>query len=398
MEYLYRNSYGFIAKGKILRISDQAVYLCGCMDGKNSDNKLRQMFKKKYGIKLTLADFEKFIHKIESNNLLIGRVNNCLVSNLNYYVMKKQQELIAKRSIREPVYAGICYKYHPEELKRDLGECFASVNSLGSNIPVKKIRRLRGIIVPHSNIELSGPCAAWAYKVLDEMPMPEVFVFLAPDHSWSLKYPFSILLRDFRTPLGLIKVDKDFCRMLAKKKCGFSIFANNLAHLVEHAIEIQLPFLQYIYRQNMERVRIIPIICGNEPQSMLLKTKFKVLQKQFLHALKETIMEGNKRVVFVATGDLCHIGGWKTTHKFHERNKEIINLLKKANAEDFIKRFNSECYSSCGKMSFYTFLKMVKPATGRVLNYSWASKPSILRKNVRYEELINIGYVSMVFY
>lgn len=403
MGYIYHDDYGWVfGKARLqLSASEQATYLLVCMDGKTPDKVLRQKFKNRFGVDLVRRDFEEFVHRLEEYHLLADRVRGCLISKLHIYFIKKQEKIFERERIRKPSYSGICYSNIPKRLEKDLRNCFASVDNRKLDALLRGIHGLRGILVPHSNLDLSGPCAAWAYKALTKVAIPDLFVILAPDHSCSISYPFSVLLKDFRTPLGLVKTDKDLIRMLTKE-CSFNIFADSLAHMKEHAIEIQLPFLQYIYKKNLQKLRIISMLCKKEPPSSELEsTLFNAYRDQFLNALQKVIFKRGRNVVFVVTGDLMHIRGWKTTPQFHQKNKQIINLLKKANAEDVRMMLNSSRYTSCGRVSFYPFLRLLEPLRAKVLNYSWTSHSSSINKNrkkYQYLSLVNIGYVSMMFY
>jgi len=399
VEYVLDDGFGFLVGKTRLRLSEQAIFLCRGMNGRTSDEELRKMFKKRYGVEISEKDFKAFIRNLEKCDLLADKAKGFLMSKLSVSYGDKQLKIFKKKKIREPSYAGICYKSIPEELEKDLKMCFASVDNHKLDTLKRGMGRLRGIVVPHSNIELSGSCAAWAYRAIAKMPMFDLFIILAPDHSTSLINPFSVLPKDFSTPLGLVKTDKDFTRMLAKK-CNFDIFTGGPIHIQEHSVEMQLPFLQYIYRKNWKKPKIVPILCAHEPMSIDLNPDFYVQRDQFLQVLQKTINESGKKVVFIATGDLIHKNKARSpTARFHNTNKTIIRLLEKGNAQDF-KRGCSWRLKTCGRMSFYSFLRLLEPTRGKVLNYSWTSNSNFIKhkRDIQYERLVEIGYVSMAFY
>jgi hypothetical protein len=399
LKYLYHDQHGYeliSGKGR-LYLSGQAVLLGFLMNGKRSREEIMQKFENRYGLKLTNKDFGRFVRALRKYGFLEDREGDYLTSKLRWSIMEEQKKRFQKKRIREPYFAGSWYKDNPEELAKDLGICFASVDRCKLGIHGKRMERLKGIIVPHSNIELSGSCAAWAYQAVAERLLPDLVVLLAPDHFRFIKYPFSILAKDFRTPLGLVKVDRDIIKMLGEK-CNFNIFAYNTIHMVEHSIEIQLLFLQYLYRNDMKRLRIIPILCGQEPLS---STTINNHREQFLQLLQKIILKSGRKVVFIASGDLIHSDGWRPTPHFHKKNKEMIHLLEEGDAEDFRRRLKFGRYRSCGIMPFYVFLRLLAPTRGKVLNYSWTNKPNPFNRNVRfskYERLVNIGYASIAFY
>lgn len=402
MEYFYldRDTDEWRGGKNRLGISPEGIFLLRCMDGKTKDASIRQKFKESFGVGLSNKDFQKFKEESKTHLLLVRRKNGYLISKLSSNFIKKQLKIFKREKIRQAQYAGICYSGHPKKLKRDLRDCFSSVDNRRLEILTRGISRLKGIIVPHSNLELSGPCAAWAYQVVAKLSLPELLVILAPDHSRSICYPFLTLCKDFHTPLGLVKVDRDFIRILAKG-CSFNILADSTAHIQEHAIEIQLPFLQYIYRENMKRLRIVPILCATEPYDAEFESLFYTQQEQFLRTLEKLMLKTGKHIVLVATGDLMHVFQRNPSPEFHQDNRKIISWLEKLDVENFRSHLYDAKYTSCGKFSFYPFLRLlVSPKTkAKVLDYSWASKS--MRRNqgkVQYRNLVNIGYVSMIFY
>jgi hypothetical protein len=80
----------------------------------------------------------------------------------------------------------------------------------------------------------------------------------------------------------------------------------------------------------------------------------------------------------------------------------MINLLQTGRANTFKQGMNvTQKYLSCGRMPFYTLLRLLEPSQGVLLNYSWTSNSKLVDKNKaksEYENLMNIGYASMVFY
>jgi AmmeMemoRadiSam system protein B len=123
-------------------------------------------------------------------------------------------------------------------------------------------------------------------------------------------------------------------------------------------------------------------------------------QERFINALKKTILERRERTMIIASGDLIHQQQWAANSAFHKKNKEIIDLLKKGKTYAFKQGMILKQYNSCGLMQFYTLLRLLEPSKGVLLNYSWTSNSKFVDKNKAqsmYENLMNIGYASMVF-
>jgi hypothetical protein len=392
------NFFEYIVNKNRINLSEQAIYLSKKMDGKTADEELKEEFKNRFQLTLSNKNFRNFLNRLSVENLLIGKNNGYLISKLSPLYCKKLRDKYEKEKIKEANYAGICYKDKPEDLFTDLRRCFSLVNTSELRSLCKGRNSIKGIIVPHSNIELSGQCAAWAYKAIAENSLPDLFIVMGIDHSGLMKNPNSVLMKDFRTPLGVINVDKDFGRMLARN-CDFNIFNDSDVFLTEHSIELQLPFLQYISSQVKTNIRILPMLCKRR---MWKSEESADEQERFINALKKTIKESKKKTIVIASGDLVHEPLWEPSPIFHKKNREMINLLKTGKAYAFKKGMSSkETYASCGKLQFYTLLRLLEPSNGILLNYSWTSNSKLIDKNrarFMYENLVNIGYASMVFY
>jgi AmmeMemoRadiSam system protein B len=304
-----------------------------------------------------------------------------------------------KSKIRPPMFSGMMYPASRVALVRQLRLCFAAVSDTKLRGILEKKERLRGLLVPHSNLELSGPCAAWAYKAILMTALPKVIVILAPAHVSNLRYHFSVLEKSFRTPLGVAALETKFVKNLARR-CDFNITADSAAHWTEHSIEIQLLFLQYIFNCAKKRLKIVPILCGYPDGASPFSRSSRGIREKFLDALRICIHEYGKYVLVVATGDLCHQDRDRPMRGFHARNQKLIRCLGDVDTE-FLKKY---CiygkYHTCGGCSFSAFLDLMIPQKGVILNYSWASRTNIIKKEYgerNYFGFAQIGYVSMVF-
>ncbi len=376
-----------------LAMNFRVYYALKWMDGKTTNLEIRRKFKEKFNFELSGRDLGNIIKKIKDYDLLVKKTG-CLISKLSDDFVNIQIKLFSKRKIRPAQYAGICYSDKKEELEKSVQKCFDLIDPISFKKKTRGFNRPKGIIVPHSNLELSGACAAWAYKAVEERPLPELTIILSPDHSLRMfASPFSITDHKYGLLENIVKVDNEFIKLL-KRDINFNIFNNNICHLREHAVEMQLPFLLYIFRKNPEKLKILPIICAPEPEDPEEKSDFYVKRESFLEVLRGALNKTGKDAIFIATGDLMHVQEKRASPLFHKKNKEIISLLQERNADDLKLKLNSE-YRTCGKWPFYNFLRLIGPVKSRVLNYSWASKYKTAKS---YRDFVDIGYVSMVFY
>ncbi|MBU0472460.1 MAG: AmmeMemoRadiSam system protein B, partial [Nanoarchaeota archaeon] len=150
--------------------------------------------------------------------------------------------------MRQARFAGVFYEKAESLLIRQIEDCFLHERGPGA-LPSNKIKSsLKAVIVPHASYLYSGPCAAWGYKAIAESEMPDLFILIGPSHHYN-ESGFS--METYETPLGLVRVKQDFARKLAEKG---NLKQNENLHDGEHCLEIQIPFLQYIYRKNPEKI------------------------------------------------------------------------------------------------------------------------------------------------
>ena len=154
---------------------------------------------------------------------------------------------------RRPAVSGTFYAGTPGELKQQMEWCYRHelgpgvVPLVNDNGP----REIVALVVPHAGYVYSGPVAAHAYKQLADDGLFDTAVILGPNHT-GYGSPVSLSAdEDWETPLGKVTVDRE----LAHDLLAGVIEADETAHMYEHSIEVQLPWLQYLYGE----VKIVPI-------------------------------------------------------------------------------------------------------------------------------------------
>ncbi len=161
---------------------------------------------------------------------------------------------------RYPLVAGRFYAATRDSLNRELDKLLEP----GSKSSYED--RLRALISPHAGYIYSGEVAASAFKKINpEINYSNVFI-LASSHKYKFKGAAVFPYGDYHTPLGLAKVNKEIASELLESDSLFVI--NNNAHIEEHSLEVQIPFLQRIME---ERLQIVPIIIGTDNYKELEK-------------------------------------------------------------------------------------------------------------------------------
>ncbi len=194
-------------------------------------------------------------------------------------------------SVRRPYVAGSFYSREPQRLRREIEGSFR--HKLGpGKLPVKgeKPRTITAIVCPHAGYIYSGHVAAYSYLALSEEKAPDTAVILCPNHT-GLGSAVSLMGEGaWETPLGRVTIDEELSRAIFKTS-GI-IDYDESAHKYEHSIEVQLPFIQYIYGS---AVSLVPICMGFQD----LETSKNV---------GEAVAEATrgKNVVVIASTDMTH--------------------------------------------------------------------------------------------
>ncbi len=154
--------------------------------------------------------------------------------------------------IRPPSQAGKFYPEDPTTLAEMVDEMMEEARG---RVKIT-VGRTVAFIVPHAGYVYSGPIAASAYAVMERQSGPvERVILLGPSH-WADFRGFALSEAEgFATPLGVVPVDVEANELLVQR--GVAFYGDS-AHLPEHCLEVQLPFLQRI----LDSFQIVPILVG----------------------------------------------------------------------------------------------------------------------------------------
>ncbi|MHB1098623.1 MAG: AmmeMemoRadiSam system protein B [Burkholderiales bacterium] len=151
------------------------------------------------------------------------------------------------QKIRPAACAGSFYPENRHELEASLDTLLADAAGEAASLP-------RAMIAPHAGYVYSGKVAARAYARLMGSGYRRV-VLLGPAHRHRFLGIALPVASMFETPLGSIPLDP-VCRELSSLP---NFIGSDEAHRMEHAIEVQLPFLQRV----LEKFSIVPLLVGN---------------------------------------------------------------------------------------------------------------------------------------
>src|SRR5271167_238166 len=167
--------------------------------------------------------------------------------------------------IKEPNVAGGFYSADPKELSDSIDDLE------GSTGPVPADRKVEIAIAPHAGYPYSGPVAAYTYKAIARNHYKTIVV-IGPSHFFPFEGISVWPKGGFKTPLGIASVDEDFAQALLKENPKFQLLSQVFER--EHAIEVELPFLQ----KTFDHVSIVPILMG-DPDPQVCKDLAMALDK-----------------------------------------------------------------------------------------------------------------------
>lgn len=158
--------------------------------------------------------------------------------------------------IREPVVAGSFYSAEPNRLRKQIEECFLSKMGPGElpQVNPEGKREVVGLVSPHAGYAYSGPVASYGAYFLARDQAPALVVIMGPNHT-GMGAGVSVHAGGlWKTPLGEIEIDSEVAEAVLKNSSEAQ--EDVRAHALEHSVEVQLPFLQYVFGSSF---KIVPI-------------------------------------------------------------------------------------------------------------------------------------------
>jgi MEMO1 family protein len=220
--------------------------------------------------------------------------------------------------VREPAVAGRFYPANPERLRADIDSYLS---------PSQKKLSVIGCIVPHAGYMYSGQVAG---AVFSRLEIPPSCIILCPNHT-GRGHPLAIMKEgEWRTPLGAIPIDADLSGELMRHFPALS--EDSAAHRSEHAIEVELPFLQ-VCRPD---VRFVPVAVG---------TGQLVILEQLGEAVAEVLKETKKQALIIASSDMNHYEDAATTRV---KDLKAIEKILALDAPGLYETVLNESISMCG--------------------------------------------------
>jgi len=278
--------------------------------------------------------------------------------------------------VRRPSQAGAFYEGSAESLKDQVENCFLHELGPGKIPEVVKggPRHVVGLVCPHAGYMFSGPVAAHSYYRLALDGKPHVVVLFSPNHTG---YGSALAVMNegiWRTPLGDVEVDCETANQIVHESRIIDV--NEIAHRFEHSIEVQLPFLQYLYGSDF---KIVPICFLMQDLSSAREVGQAVAK----------VLAG-KNSVIIASSDMTHYEPQEVAAKKDKMALEAVEALDEAK---FYSIVETHRVSACGYgpiAALITAAKILGTKEAKVLSYKTSGDVTGDRSSV-------VGYAAVCF-
>ena len=277
---------------------------------------------------------------------------------------------------RPPAQAGTFYPDTEGALRTKIQSCFLHPLGPGSipSIPSSTDDKLVGIVVPHAGYDYSGPIAANSYYQLASSGLRESVIILGPNHTGYGSGVSTMTRVQWATPLGEVPVNDSLATAIAKKSNLIDV--EEEAHRQEHSIEVQLPFLQFIYPR---RFQFVPIC-------MMLQDLETSLE------MGEAIATASKGTgsILIASSDWTH---YEPQDSAKTKDLKAIQAVLDMDEKKFQDTIEDNHVSACGYGPVTSVLhasKILGAKQAKLLSYHTSGDTSGAKRAV-------VGYAAIAF-
>ncbi|RLG15274.1 MAG: hypothetical protein DRN71_01780 [Candidatus Nanohalarchaeota archaeon] len=279
---------------------------------------------------------------------------------------------------RNPAVAGTFYPASKTSLKN-------TIKTYYKNVKDSTPKDVYAIIVPHAGYVYSGQTAAFAYK---NIPDKETILLLAPSHHIYFRGASIANVTHYKTPLGEIKLSEKTGSIRQALNKASLLYTGKNPHKKEHAIEVQLPFLQV----GLTGFEIIPILIGSATDYTDTKKIADILKKYT-----------DKSTLIVISSDFTHYGPRYNYIPFTENKEENIKNLdygalehiEKKDPESFHNYIQKTGATICGSKPITILLEMIQEnepgLKGKLMHYDTSGR-------ITGDYTNSVSYISYIFY
>jgi len=370
---------------------------------------------KRYGSEVDEGHLLAFVRQLDEARLLFSPwFTHCKT---------EIEEAFEKQDVRPAVCAGSSYPSAPDEIKEMLDAAFApsgrpdsngiteSRNMSGfpesgqrdgtSQMKAKRSDRadsaegktghgttekgnggaIKALYAPHIDLRVGLASYVPAFRPLAEL-RPRRVVLLATSHYAESYYPlydgkpFIATRKDFETPLGTVRTDREMLRLLEKQADAAGCSFADRAHRNEHSIELHLIFLQYLWKHPFT---FVPLLVGSLDEMYYVEDGDTGRKVDGMASFLQHHFANDPETLFVISGDLSHVG-----HKFGDQapaselfgdirtfDREFLDHAAAGSSRELLQMMKRDYdpYRICGFPPLYTALRSLCGIKGRMTSY-----------------------------
>jgi hypothetical protein len=237
-----------------------------------------------------------------------------------------------KSNLRKPAVAGQFYPSSTLELKKQI-ESLIDKKAAKSDV--------LGCMLPHAGYIYSGPVAGYT---VSQINIKAKIVLIGPNHT-GYGTPFSIMTQGiWQTPLGEILIDDELATAILGS-CEY-LQDDELAHLYEHSLEVELPFLQYFKKD----FKIVPVVVASNNLAEL-----KEVGKGIASVINKLNIKDS--VMLVASSDMTH---YEPQGQAEKKDKLAIDAILELDEDKLVQRIQRFNITMCGYAPVVIMLSAVK--------------------------------------
>lgn len=288
---------------------------------------------------------------------------------------------------RKPTVAGQFYPASAQSCREEIRQCL-------QDRPIHESFTFpfAAGIVPHAGWIFSGDLAGMTFAAIQKANGPmDSFILLGAVHRWFGHSPAVYPSGSWQSPLGEIAIDEDLAGRIVKLS---DAEPNSEAHRGEHSIEVQIPFVQYLFPQ----AKIVPILVP-------LDVDVVAFGERLARVIRDC---HDHRIACVASTDLTHYGprygfapeGTGAEALFWAKNvndREFIDLAIAMDAPTLVQKAIDHS-SACGPAAVGVAIATAKAlgkTQGILLAHSTSSE--VMQRKFRQSSQESVGYASIVF-
>ena len=221
--------------------------------------------------------------------------------------------------MRAPAVADRFYPGNPEQLQ-------AALDVLVPVVAEQEKKKALAVIMPHAGYVYSG---ATAGLTIAQVQVPQTVLIMGPNHH-GLGPALAVSGEDWRMPLGAAPIDRGLAASILQHSGVF--VEDQEAHLFEHSIEVQIPFLQQVQKQ----LKIVPVVVSHIAYNLC---------ETAAHELAAAISKQPQPVLMVASSDMSH---YESRQQATKKDRMAIDRILALDPQGLYDTVHGKHISMCG--------------------------------------------------